>query len=437
MNYAFVLFSTLVFSSHSFAQVPKITEAIEEAMRTNPSIEAAEAQLKGLKAIRVGVLLNLASVTYSRTQAFGRIQSQGLEVDGGALNSLGQVGFTIAPAAIFAFKGLGSSIQAQKNGLIALKQAITLELIRIWLDFYNQEGAIQSYKNFLQELDKLAVKVKAGQSPTKEADYQQVLIARNDMNNILNQTIQATELGRIDYVKVVGKDPILLPPTTPGSSEGDDDDIEKLKKTLDSVFPLPTVKEALDIAMMKNPQVLAASFMRDNAKVDLNASRITPWLPNLTIGRGRIDTKNAFDGIPDVLTNQTSVTLSWSLSPGQIPVHQSKLSVLQSAQFSEATARRETTASVQKAFVQLNTLNQLWITQADSFKRARAALLAVKDPSVNVAESLNILRSFLAVWSGPTGFVSLTSNIFLVKASAHAQMGTLFEQIEKLKQQGQ
>lgn len=437
------LFATLLFSLAATAQdtLPKLSEALEEAMKQTPQVEAGEARLKSLKMSRVGVLANLVSFNYSKTNTYGNLsgvlngESFTLPIDGNNRNSGYSV--TVAPAALFGFGQMGWAVEAGKKSLLSTQQNVGVALIATWMDFYRLNDTIQTLGYIMDKIDEVGEKVKASSSPTKEGDLQKIVGFKARLQIQVGALNQSMQLAKIDYREIMGRDPIL--PAERGGGGYKRDDLDQIfaeaKKELDAIFPLPTLDEAKILVEKNNPDLVAAGFNKKASSTDTWGARIAPLLPNVTYSTGNILQNGGPPGsIPGGATiGQKSVTLSWSVSPGNVTGERSKHYEAVAAAKQHEAARRSVLGGIEKTYIAYETVDQDWSSQVERYKAALLALQEIKDPATNVTDALLALQEQLDSWAGPGGFASITTSIIVTKARAHAQMGSLFAQIESLK----
>jgi hypothetical protein len=436
------LLAALLFSVAANAQdpLPKLSEALEEAMRQTPQVEAGEARLKSLKMSRVGVLANLVSFNYSKTNTYGNLsgvlngQSLTLPIDGNNRNNGFSV--TVAPAAFFGFGQMGSAVAAGKQSLLSTQQNVGVALIKTWMDFYRLNDTIQTLDYIMKKMDEVAEKVKTGTNPTRDADLQKIIGFKARLQIQVGALNQNLQLAKIDYREIMGRDPVLPAEGGAGYKRAElDEAFKEAKKALDSIFPLPTLDEAKVLVEKSNPDLVAAGFNKKAASTDNWGARIAPILPNITYSTGNIlQNGGPPGGLPGGSTiNQKSLTFSWSVSPGNATSERSKhYDAVAAAKQQEAT-RRSVLGGIEKTYITYETVDQAWFSQVERYKAALLALQEIKDPAANVTDALLALQEQLDSWAGADGFAAITTSIITTKAQAHAMMGSLFAQIESLK----
>lgn len=411
---------------------PRLSEALEEAVRASPHIEAAEASLGALRASRLSVLLGLGSFSFSRTNNFGKISTEGIILPGNSSHQQSGFSVTIAPAAIWAFKKLGPTVRAQEMTLMALRQDIALELAKVWLDFYNASGTIYGLKAIMKTIEAYEKSVTEGNSPTKDSDLQMIRSAGMSIESRVIAYEGRVRSARIAYERIMGHSPKVAEYGAPGDGSNDTNDIDsylkKVKAMLDQVFPLDDEAQALAVAEQGNLQILASKHMASAANTDLWTAR-TPWLPTVTISRGR----SALVTTNEMIQSQTSVSVNFNVSGAIWTDQRARALEVRSLEARQEGARRAVRAAIQDAFGQLHTLNGMWYTATEAFKSATLGLKQMQNENGRVAEKVQLLNTLVDSWVGEGGFTGLSSMILLTKASAHAQMGTLFEQLDTLK----
>ncbi|HEX4925579.1 MAG TPA: TolC family protein [Bdellovibrionales bacterium] len=411
---------------------PRLSEALLEAIQASPSIEAAEASLGALRASRLSVLLSLGSFNFSKTNNFGKVTTEGLILPGNSSHQQTGVSVTISPAAIWAFKKLGPTVKAQEMTLAALRQDIALELAKVWLDFYNASGTAYGLKQVLKSIETYAKKIEESDSPTKENDLLQLRAAGMAIESRVLAYKGRIRSAAIAYERIMGHPPKVAEFGTPGDGSNGTTDVDvylkSAKAMLDQVFPLNDENQALAIAENANLQLLAAKYMSSAASTDLWTSR-TPWLPTVTISRGR----SALVNTNEMIQSQTSVSVNFNLSGALWTEHRAKALEVKAATARHESARRAVRAAIQDAFATLEMLNARWMTTTESFKSATKALKQMENETGKVAEKIQLLNMLVDSWVGESGLTGLSSSILLTKAAAHAQMGSLFDNLETLK----
>lgn len=344
------------------ASADTLREALNSTYRTNPTLNAQRETLKSTDAT-VAIARAGSRPTVSATVGVTRDISQA-----GALRSVGSKGPFLnggvdVSMPIFQGGSVKNAIEAAKTRveagratLRAVEGDIFTEAVAAYMDVMRDRSIVELNANNVRVLD---TNLEATRDRFEIGDVTRTDVAQSEARLSLGRSQLATSQGRLrsseeNYRRVIGKNPDGLAPPPP-------------------LPPLPaTADEAVRIALVNNPDFIAATRQAEAARYDVRVAR-AGRLPTIS-GVASGDYINTLRG--DTGTSPRTGTATSVGVQGRIPLYQGGL----------PGARIRQSQAVEGQFLELQVASERLVIAStrSAFATYKAALEAVTSNDVAV-----------------------------------------------------
>ena len=278
------------------ASADTLREALNSTYRSNPTLNAQRETLKSTDAT-VGVTRDLSSAG-----ALRRIGSKGPFLNGGVDLSMPIFQGGSVKNAIQAAK---TRVEAGRATLRAVEGDIFTEAVAAYMDVMRDRSIVELNANNVKVLD---TNLEATRDRFEIGDVTRTDVAQSEARLSLGRSQLATAQGRLagseeNYRRVIGKTPEALAPPPP-------------------LPPLPaTADEAVRIALVNNPDYIAATRQAQAARYDVHVAEAArlPTISGVASG-DYVNTLNGDTGGAPRSGTATSIGVQ-----GRIPLYQGGL----------------------------------------------------------------------------------------------------------------
>jgi outer membrane protein len=256
------------------AKAETLAEAISLAYDTNPTLQAARAQLRALDESYVQARSGLGlqaqlgfTGEYDKTQqTFQGGFQQESETNSGQFSVTVTQPITTGGRVTAQSKAAMKGIESGRQQLRAVEASVLFDVVQSYLDVLRDQQALEirrkTLDTFTRQLTETLAREKAGE--VSRTDVAQAQAQLQGERALLSQAQTQLQISRAAYTAAVGRNPGTLepPPALPG-------------------LP-PSVEEAFALAGSANPQLLRAVYAEQQSQANIAAARAR-YRPNVSV----------------------------------------------------------------------------------------------------------------------------------------------------------
>ena len=271
-----------------FAIVPpahgqSLQEALSEAYRSNPTLQAQRAELRSIDEGVAQALSNWRpTITYTGQYGRNRVDSQSGFFSSRQLRRPESHNITIEQPLFRGGRTIADTSRAEnqvlaaRSSLKSIEQDVLLDAARAYMDVFRDQAVVRLTKSnekvLHRQLQATRDRFTVGEVTRTDVSQGEARVARAKADRI--QAEGDLEVSRASYRRVVGKKVGNL--SKPG-------DVKGLPKNLEA---------ALELSMKKNPLVVSAQFIEKAARDDVELVEGELW-PTISV-TGELEQVNSF-----------------------------------------------------------------------------------------------------------------------------------------------
>ena len=403
------------------AQADTLREALAEAYRTNPTLQAARAQLRATdENVPIERADGLPSVTgQAAVTEFIKQNSTSFFAPQRALTAGGDLGVPLysGGAVKNAIRAAEERVQAGRADLRGTESAIFSQVVAAYMDVLRSEALVGLSANQVQvltvNLQATSDRFEIGDVTRTDVAQSQsrLALAEGDLRSVQAGLIQAREA----YIQLVGSAPGQLEPPPPLPNLPDDP------------------RMAVDVALESNPDLIAARERAQAAGYDIDVAG-SSRLPRISAFAG-YDYQNFLGSIPDTPTGpspQTATASSAGLSlsipifqGGRPAAFQRQAQARASAALDQViAAERDVIAQVRSAFASYSAALAIIDSSREAVAAAELSLEGVRaENSIGNRTVLDVLNAEQELLLSRVDLVTARRNAYVAGFSLLAAMG--------------
>tara|TARA_B100000678_G_scaffold212118_1_gene179611 strand:+ start:104 stop:1579 length:1476 start_codon:yes stop_codon:yes gene_type:complete len=403
------------------AQADTLREALAEAYRTNPTLQAARAQLRATdENVPIERADGLPSVTgQAAVTEFIKQNSTSFFAPQRALTAGVDLGVPLysGGAVKNAIRAAEERVQAGRADLRGTESAIFSQVVAAYMDVLRSEALVGLSANQVQvltvNLQATSDRFEIGDVTRTDVAQSQsrLALAEGDLRSVQAGLIQAREA----YIQLVGSAPGQLEPPPPLPNLPDDP------------------RMAVDVALESNPDLIAARERAQAAGYDIDVAG-SSRLPRISAFAG-YDYQNFLGSIPDTPTGpspQTATASSAGLSlsipifqGGRPAAFQRQAQARASAALDQViAAERDVIAQVRSAFASYSAALAIIDSSREAVAAAELSLEGVRaENSIGNRTVLDVLNAEQELLLSRVDLVTARRNAYVAGFSLLAAMG--------------